>query len=214
MKNLTFILLALLFSLTTIAQKKHKPRNGVNDTDRENFFRIGAKGGFNVNKVPGMSYGHAFAFNYQLGGFMQFNFSKRFGIQPEVNFVQISSAEGKEISDVTDDLFRDGTQKNASLNYLEIPVLLNINVGESRHVKLQVGPAYGIALAGAAQNKAEGENIQYKNGELSAITGFWIQLPFVNFGARYKVGFSNVYSTISNQSGTNQAIEVFTGFTF
>jgi hypothetical protein len=209
MKNLTLLFIPLLFSLTAIAQ-----RNGVDDIDRENFFRIGAKAGFNVNKVPGMDYSQAFAFNYQLGGFMQFNFSRRFGIQPEANFVQVSSTEGKVASDITDDLFRGGPQKAARLDYLEIPVLLNINVGESRHVKLQLGPAYGIALAGATQNKTEGENIQYKNGELSAIGGFFIQLPFVNLGARYKAGLSKVYSNISNQSGTNQAIEVFTGFTF
>ena len=200
--------LLLLFIQVTLAQ-----RNAVNDIDRENFFRIGAKGGVNVNKIPGYSYKQGFNYNYFVGGFMQFNFSKRFGIQPEVNFVQSTATFSNNPTDIGDDLFHGGTQKNAPLNYLEIPVLLNINVGESRHVKLQVGPQYGMFLKGAPNSKSE-ESILYKNGELSGVGGFWMQLPFIYIGGRYQYGLSNIYSTVTNQSGKSQAIEIFTGFTF
>jgi hypothetical protein len=209
MKNLTLIVLPLLFSLTTIAQ-----RNAVEDIDRENFFRIGAKAGIDINHVPGLTYGQGFNFNYQLGGFMQFNYSKRFGIQPEVNFVQSTSTFSHDLSDVSEDLFYGGPQKNEKLNYLEIPVLLNINVGETRHVKLQVGPAYSTLLGSMPNSEKTGKNIQYSNSELSALGGFWIQLPFINLGARYKYSLGNVYNPVTGEKGKAQAIEVFTGFTF
>lgn len=202
------IILALLviFSVPVFAQSKMK-------TDEENFFRIGAKAGVNVNKISGASYKAGFNYNFQLGGFMQFNFSDRFGIQPEVSFVQTSSSFSNDASDIYDDLFRDGSQKSAKLNYLEVPVLLNINVGESKHVKLQLGPAYGGLLKQTVDSLQNGGNI-YKNSDWSAIGGLWIQLPLINLGARYKYGLSNINAVDNAQKWHNQAIQVFLGVTF
>ena len=109
--------------------------------DHENFFRFGVKGGVNVNKISGQSYKSGFNYNFQAGAFLQFNFSNRLGIQPEVSFVQSSSAFSNDAGDIYDDLFLGGGQRNAKLNYLEVPVLLNVNLGPSKRVKLQAGPA-------------------------------------------------------------------------
>lgn len=81
------------------------------ERDPERFFRIGAKGGVNINKISGQSYSKGFNYNFQVGGFMQFNFSDHFGIQPEINFVQGSSEFTDDATSVYDDLFRDGQQK-------------------------------------------------------------------------------------------------------
>src|SRR6266487_3848035 len=110
------------------------------DVERENIIRVGAKAGVNINRLDGQSYKSGFNYNYLLGGFMQFNFSKIFGIQPEVNFVQASSHFTTDATDVYDDLFAGGSQRTAKLNYIKVPILLNINIGESKRVKLQVGP--------------------------------------------------------------------------
>ena len=207
-RPLTIALAVLLFVQASIAQ-----RNDVDDIDRENFFRIGAKGGININKIPGLTYNQGFNFNYFIGGFVQFNFSKRFGIQPEVNFVQSTSTFTNDITAVTDDLFHGGTQPAAKLNYLEIPILLNMNLGQSRHVKLQLGPSYGMFLNNGYASTTE-EPLQYKNGMLSAVGGLWIQLPFVYIGGRYQYGFKDIYDPLTKQTGKNQAIQIFTGFTF
>lgn len=208
MKKLITTFLPLLFVITVFAQ-----RNGVHDIDRENFFRFGAKAGVNINKISGVSYSDGFNFNYQVGAFAQFNFSKRFGLQPEINFVQSSTNFSNDPSDVYDDLFRDGSQKTAKLNYLEVPLLLNINVGQSKHVKLQVGPSFGGLLSQKIDSLNNGGNI-YKNSDWSAIGGLWIQLPVVNFGARYKLGLSNVNDVHTQENWKNQAIQIFIGVTF
>ncbi|MFT3681547.1 MAG: porin family protein [Ferruginibacter sp.] len=210
MKNLAVISF-LFLSLSAMAQ-----RNNPNDQDRENFFRFGAKAGLNVNKISGRSYKTGFNYNYQLGGFFQFNFSKRFGLQPEVNLVQSSSEFTDDVSDIYDDIFRGGGQKKASLNYLEIPLLLNMNVGESRHIKLQFGPAYGTMLKQTVDSLQAGGPL-YKKSDLSAIGGLWIQLPFVNLGARYKLGLTDIKNSSEIEPGRswkNQSIQVFVGVTF
>jgi hypothetical protein len=205
MKQFLFIG-SLMISLCTQAQSKI----GI---DRENFFRFGAKAGVNINKITGQSYKAGFNYNYQLGGFLQFNFSDRFGIQPEVNFVQSSSEFTNDATEIYDDLFRDGSQKKSTLNRLEVPLLLNINVGQSKHVKLQFGPALGSVLKQTTDSLAAGGNI-YKNTDWSAIGGLWIQLPLINLGARYKLGLSNINAIDDRQTWKTQAIQIFAGITF
>ena len=203
------LLLALLLMVSSAAYAQ----NFDPDADKENFFRFGAKAGVNINKVQGKSYKEGFNYNFQAGGFLQFNFSKRFGIQPEVNFVQTSSEFTDDANTIYDDIFRDGSQKKAKLNYLEVPLLLNINVGMSKRVKLQIGPAFGGLLKQTVDSLKVNGDI-YKNSEWSAIGGLWIQLPFINLGARYKLGLTNINAIDDQQKWKNQAIQVFAGITF
>jgi len=197
----------LIITLPTFAQ-----RNKL-DGDHENFFRFGAKGGVNLNKITGKSYKEGFNFNFQAGIFFQFNFSNRFGLQPEVNFVQSSSEFSNDPNDIYYDLFLGGSQKESKLNFLEVPLLLNINVGQSKRVKLQVGPAYGGLLKQTVDSLKSNGDI-YKNGEWSAIGGLWIQLPVVNIGARYKLGLTDLNGIDNQQKWKSQSIQVFVGLTF
>ena len=201
------VVLLLIVSTTSFAQ-----RNKV-DGEHENFFRFGAKGGVNVNKITGQSYKDGFNFNFQAGAFLQFNFSNTFGLQPEVNFVQSSSEFSNDANDIYYDLFLGGSQKKSKLNFLEVPLLLNINVGESKRVKLQIGPAYGGLLKQTVDSLKSNGNI-YKNGEWAAIGGLWIQLPLVNLGARYKLGLTDLNHIDNRQSWKSQSIQVFVGITF
>lgn len=202
--------LTVIFLLTSISSFAQRNKT---DGEQENLFRFGAKGGVNLNKITGKSYKEGFNFNYQAGVFLQFNFSKRLGIQPEVNFVQTSSEFSNDPNDIYYDLFLSGSQKSSKLNYLEVPVLLNINVGESKRAKLQIGPAYGGLLKETVDSLKANGNI-YKNGEWAAIGGIWIQVPFVNFGARYKLGLTELNAIDNRQSWKSQSIQVFVGVTF
>lgn len=206
MKNLLTVV--LIFSSASVFAQ----RNKLSD-DHENFFRFGAKAGVNANKITGQSFKSGFNYNYQLGAFMQFNFAGRLGVQPEVNFVQTSSEFSNDPNDVYNDLFRDGSQKSSKLNYIEVPVLLNVSIGPSKRVKLQVGPSYGGLVKQTVDSLKNNGNI-YKNAEWSAIGGLWIQLPLINFGARYKLGLSDINAIDDRQTWKNQAIQVFVGVTF
>jgi Outer membrane protein beta-barrel domain len=206
MKNILTAL--LVFSSLYVSAQRNKL-----DEDHEDFFKFGVKGGVNVNKVTGQSYKSGFNYNFQAGAFVQINFSRKLGIQPEVNFVQTSTEFTNDANDVYNDIFRDGSQKNAALNYLEVPVFLNVNVGPSKRVKLQFGPAYGGVLKQTVDSLKANGNI-YKNGEWSAIGGLWIQLPLVNLGARYKLGLSDINAIDNRQTWKNQAIQIFVGLTF
>jgi len=207
MKNF-FLALLMFLSLNAFSQKKFNP-----NPDHENFFRIGAKAGVNINKITGQSYKSGFNYNYLLGGFMQFNFSKTFGFQPEINFVQSSSEFSNDASDVYDDLFREGSQRHAKLDYLKVPLLLNINVGPSKRVKLQLGPQVGGLLNQTIDSLKTNRDI-FKKGDWSAVGGLWIQLPFVNIGGRYEIGLTNLNDIDNNEKWKSQAFTIFAGITF
>ena len=205
MKKYLFACL-LLVSTVSFAQSKKL------DSDHENFFRFGAKAGVNMNKISGKSYKQGFNYNFQAGAFVQFNFSNRFGIQPEVNFVQSKSEFTNDGTDIYDDLFGGGSQKKATLNYLEVPVFLNVNIGPSKRVKLQVGPSYSGLLKQTVDSLKSNGNL-YKNSEWCAIGGLWIQLPLVNIGARYKLGLTDINAIDNKQTWKNQAVQLFIGIT-
>ena len=204
------LLVTILMSCSVygFSQKRFDP-----NADRESFFRIGAKAGVNINKITGQSYKEGFNYNYLLGGFMQFNFSKTFGLQPELNFVQSSSQFSDDASDVYDDLFRDGSQRKARLNYIKVPLLLNINVGPSKRVKLQLGPQIGGLLNQSVDSLKNDRDI-FKKGDWAAVGGLWIQLPFVNIGGRYEVGLSNLNDIDNSEKWKSQAFTIFAGITF
>ena len=203
-----YIAVILLLIPVTVQSQVNKKLS----MDHEKFFRFGAKGGVNINKISGKSYESGFNYNFQAGVFLQFNISNRFGIQPEVNFVQSKSAFTKDATEIYDDLFLDGSQKKATMNYLEIPVLLNVNIGPSKRVKLQAGPSYGGLLKQTIDSLKTNTDF-YKHSEWSLIGGLWIQAPFINLGARYKLGLTNINGIDDKQTWKSQAIQIFVGIT-
>lgn len=207
MQRLLLLLLIFISANSFSQKKKFDP-----DSDHENFFRIGAKAGVNINKITGQSYKSGFNYNYLLGAFMQFNFSKTFGLQPEVNFVQSSSEFSNDPSSIYDDLFLGGSQKKAKLDYLKVPLLLNINIGPSKRVKLQLGPQYGNVLKQTVDSLKNHGNI-FKKADWSAVGGLWLQIPFINLGARYEIGLTNLNNIDNQQKWKSQAFTIFAGFT-
>jgi len=152
MKILILPLLLSAFCLNAYSQKKKDP------SDIESFFRLGFKGGLNLNKIEGKSFKDEFNYNYALGGFVQLNITRKLGLQPEINFVQTTAEQTNDITEVYDDLFFGGDQKKAKLNYLKFAGLLNIDIGPSQRVKLQLGPQWGRLLNETADSLNSSQN--------------------------------------------------------
>lgn len=208
MKN-AFTLLFLFVSVTIFAQ-----RNKKNDFEKENFFRVGFNAGININRVEGKSFKDEFSYNYSLRGFTQFNFSRKFGLQPEVSFVQSSSTQSNDFSDIYDDIALGGDQvKKARLDYLRLGTLLNFNLGVTQRIKLQFGPQWGMLLNENVDSLKTSQNI-FKNGDFSLAGGIMFQLPLVHFGGRFEQGLTNINAIDNRDKWTSQAFQIFAGITF
>ena len=104
-------------------------------------FRLGIKGGTNMTKLTGQSFDNGFKAGYQLGGFMEIDFTKAIGIQPEVLF---SESNGRTTANLGGVLNSIQPNQDVRLNYLSIPVLLRINT--SKMFTFVVGPQYSILI--------------------------------------------------------------------
>ena len=206
MKILILPLLLSAFCLNAYSQKKKDP------SDIESFFRLGFKGGLNLNKIEGKSFKDEFNYNYALGGFVQLNITTKLGLQPEINFVQTTAEQTNDITEVYDDLFFGGDQKKAKLNYLKFAGLLNIDIGPSQRVKLQLGPQWGRLLNETADSLNSSQDV-FKKNEFSALGGIMLQLPLFHIGTRYEIGLTDVNGTDNNDKWRSQAWQFFVGIT-
>jgi len=205
MKVCIGLLVLLLNVITANAQKK-------DPSEKESLFRWGFKGGLNLNKIEGRSFKDEFTYNYSLGGFMQINFTRKLGLQPEINFVQTSAEQSSDITVIYDDLFLEGTQKKAKLDYLKFAGLLNIDIGPSQRVKLQLGPQWGMLVNEAVDSLKTPKDI-FKKGELSVLGGVMIQLPLFHIGTRYEIGLSDINGIDNQDKWKSQAWQFFVGIT-
>ncbi|HEY0274134.1 MAG TPA: porin family protein [Chitinophaga sp.] len=179
------------------------------------FFKWGIKAGANLGKLDGTGYDDAFKLGYHLGGFAQVNLMKGFGVQGELIFSQSTTRTVDNFSDIYDgeNLREDANGQKIKLNYLSIPVMVNIPLGTPR-VKLQLGPQYSILVSNRNVIKASRE--AFKSGDFGVVGGLWFQLPIINLSARYVIGLSdmNNFSEATDQSKwRNQSIQLGVGVT-
>jgi len=201
------IIPALLFALSLQAiSQKNDP------SEKESLIRFGFKGGLNLNKIEGKSFKDEFSYNFQLGAFMQFNLSRKLGIQPELNFAQATAEQSDDITVIYDDIFLGGDQVKVRLNYLKLAGLLNFDLGPSQRVKLQLGPQWGILLNEKVDSVKTSQNI-FKNGEFSVLGGIMFQLPAIHIGTRYEIGLTNINGIDNQDAWKRQSWQFFIGIT-
>jgi hypothetical protein len=206
MKNLILPLILSALCLNAYSQKKKDP------SEKESLFRWGFKGGLNLNKIKGESFKNEFQYNYQLGGFMQINFARKFGLQPELNFSQTTAEQSDDITDIYDDVFLGGEQKKAKLDYLKLAGLLNIDIGPSQRVKLQLGPQWGMLLSETVDSLKTPQDV-FKKSEFSVLGGIMLQLPLIHIGTRYEIGLTDINGIDNKDQWKSQAWQFFVGIT-
>ena len=206
MKAKLILLLFLAISIQTYSQGKFL-------VEKETLLRFGLKGGLNLNKIEGRSFKNEFAYNFSFGAFLQINPTKKFGIQPEINFVQSSAEQSRDITVIYDDIFLGGNQVKAKLNFLKLAGLLNLDIGPSQRVKLQLGPQWGMFISEAIDSLKRPGDV-FKKGEFSVLGGIFIQLPVIHIGTRYEIGLSNINGIDNKDQWKAQAWQFFIGITF
>jgi Outer membrane protein beta-barrel domain len=207
MKKITIALFVLFTTSAGFAQKRF-------DEMGERFFRFGVKAGLNIDKMNGKSFREAFGYSYQLGGFMQFNFSRRFGLQPELIFSQSTAEFTNDDTEIYDDLFHGGQQVKARMNYIKVPLLLNINIGPSKRAKLQLGPQWGGLVKSVVDSLVNKNTSLFRKSDFSAVGGLWLQFPVFHIGGRYELGLSNINDIDNREKWRRQTFVVFAGLTF
>lgn len=190
-KPLSLFLFAIALSTFTFAQG----------------FHVGLKGGVNMYKIEGKSFNEEFKHSYNAGLFTEINFSPKVGIQPEIMWNQAQTRTSTRFKD----MYNDGVSelKGVTLNYLSIPVLLNLS--PSRLITFQAGPQFGI-LMNKDQNLLQNGKNAFKSGDLSMLGGVQLNLGGFKLGGRYAVGLTNINDIDNQDKWKNQGFQLYAGF--
>jgi len=167
----------------------------------------GIKAGLNATKIDGKSMAKEFQYNYLVGGVIELEFGKRFGITPEVLFNQASSSLATNV----DPSIFNTNQAKAKLNYLSIPILADIKLVGPLH--LQAGPQYSILLNSDESIFKNGENA-FKKGDFSLAAGLKIKASIFRLSARYLVGLDNINQINNQEKWKKQEMQLTVGLGF
>ena len=167
---------------------------------------LGIKAGANLFKVDGESFSQEFQFGYTAGAFTQINVTKRWGIQPELNFNQTNYRTGNNFSAVVPDGVNDVKGK---LDWLTIPLLLSYRPAPV--LSLLAGPQFGILL-NQDRHLIDNAGDAFKKGDLSLVAGAQLNLGPVVAGARYVVGLTDINDVTSESTWRNQGWQLYAGF--
>ncbi|HEX9513446.1 MAG TPA: porin family protein [Puia sp.] len=193
MKRIQFFLPLLLITLSVMSTQAQG-------------FHIGVKAGANIFKIDGQSYDSKFNFGYNVGAFSEINFTKQWGIQPEVMFSQTNYRTGSNFTDV----YPTGTNDlKGKLNYLSIPVLLSFR--PIPFLSILVGPQYGILLNGDQHVVTQAKDA-FKKGDFSLVGGAQLNVASFKLGARYVIGLTDINDIDNQQKWKNQGFQVYAGF--
>ena len=171
-------------------------------------FHLGLKAGANLFKVDGQSFSQGFQFGYAVGAFSELNFTPNLGIQPEFMFNQTNYRTASSFGQVYQVSGYDDVK--GKLNYLSIPVLLNIR--PIPFLSLLIGPQFGILL-NPNEHLVDNAKDAFKKGEVSAVGGAQLNLASLKLGARYVIGLNNINNIQgSDVTWKNQGWQVYAGF--
>lgn len=161
-------------------------------------FHLGAKAGANLGKIEGQSFKDGFNLGYQLGGFAEIDFTKGFGIQPEVLFSQTNTT----VTDEPLSGLKPGEKIN--LDYLSVPLLLRFN--PSKLLTINVGPQFSVLVN---NHQTTGGNVvdAFKGGDFAMVAGAQVNLGALKIYGRYNIGLSNVNDITDNEKWKNQQIQ-------
>ncbi len=196
MKNIFSLVIAVLL-MTTAASSQG--------------FKLGIKAGANLSKVSGSSFNQEFDLGYQLGAFSEIDFTKKFGIQPEVLFSQVNTKRSSGFNSIYNNLADPAASSNIQLKYLSIPLLLRYNIGKL--VTLNLGPEFSI-LIDDNENLLKNGSDAFKKGDFSMVGGLALNLSKFRVYGRYNVGLNNINDIDNQDKWKNQALQLGVGFRF
>lgn len=171
-------------------------------------FHVGAKAGANMTKIDGQSFKDGYELGYQLGGFIEVDFSKNIGIQPELLFSQTNTKVASGFNDIYENIDNAIAGDKVKLNYLSIPVLLRLNAGKL--LTFHVGPQFSILMNSDETLLNNGKDA-FKKGDFAAILGAQVNLGTFRVYGRYNIGLSDINDIDNQDKWKNQQVQLGVG---
>lgn len=191
---LAFMVISTFLSVQAIAQTTVK---------------MGVKAGLNFSNIYGDDTDLAGRkTGFALGGFANFDINEKFSFQPEI-FITM---KGYEV-----DFGSLGVSK-IKINYLEIPVLLNVVLdrGETIGFEIFSGPAIAFKLSGKVEFDGEETDIEnMKSFDFGLVSGARLNMGQFFIEPRFTIGLADIFDNPnSDDKVSNTVLSILGGISF
>jgi hypothetical protein len=163
--------------------------NGIQAQDRVASY--GFKGGLNFSNLYTKNVDdNNVLTGFNAGLYAKFPITNSVAIQPEISY----TTKGAEL--IYNNVFAQGTAK-FNINYIEVPILLVMNVTENFNI--HVGPYAAYMVSGKTSNDSnfgesqrELDTNDFNKFDAGLAGGLGIDLDALNFGVRYNYGLTKI----------------------
>jgi len=162
------------------------------NAQKTNSQTFGIKGGINFSNLYAKTEDNKMITGFNLGLFAKLPFSKTIAIQPELYYTT------KGAQTTYNSAFINGNFQY-NFNYLEVPVLMVVNITD--HINVHVGPYLAYLVNGKVKNNSNVNAVDfdekintedYNKFDAGIAAGAGVDLGAVSLGARYTYGLTTV----------------------
>ncbi|WP_238567372.1 porin family protein [Flavobacterium sp. 83] len=187
---------------------------------QENVPKFGIKGGVNFSNLytDNVDDNNVLT-GFNAGFFAKLPVSNFIAIQPEISY----TGKGAEL--VYNNALVSGTAQ-FKLDYIEVPILLVVNV--TKNFNIHAGPYAAYLISGKTTNKSNNGSYNFENNintddfnrfDAGLAGGVGLDLEPVSFGVRYnygltKIGKDNTSSNFTSPDAKNSVLSFYAAFSF
>jgi hypothetical protein len=171
----------------------------------------GLKADLNMFKLDGEGIQSNYTLGGRIGVFASYDFSKKWGIQPELLFSQATPKRGYYFSSLYINKSNDGANTKIKLSYITLPVLLRYNI--NKMFTVNAGPEYSY-LFYANENLLTYDRAAFKRSNLGLAAGATLTFDVLHVYARYVLGLSDINDIDDRYQWKTQQAQIGIGVNF
>ena len=218
MKTQIKFLAAIAFASVSLTSVQAQTSSSTASSSSSTGAQFGIKGGVNFSNIYSEDVDdNNVLTSFNAGLFATFPIGDILSLQPEILY----SRKGAELT--YDDDFTTSTTQ-FKLNYIEVPVLLKVNITDNLNV--HAGPYFAYLVDAQVKNETEGvidaedtdtyNNDDFNKFDVGISGGIGFDFNSIGIGARYNYGFSTIGkdrdfagTTINTLDGKNSSLSLY-----
>ena len=153
-------------------------------------WQFGIKGDLNYTSIQGNGMASGFVLGGQGGIFAEKPLSAKWSVQPELLYTQSNAKKGSDFMVYYNTNGNPFASENIKLGYISVPVLVKYKFNE--YFSILAGPQASFLVVDAESLMEAGDDMAFKNYEISGNVGAQFTLGHVSLYGRYNQGFTNI----------------------
>jgi hypothetical protein len=165
----------------------------------------GLKASLLFSTVQGKGLKSNFTPGFQGGAFVEWDLSKKWGIQPELLFTQSGTKKNNEFNGYYVSAHNTDARDKVKLSYVTVPLLLRYS--PIKNLTFNLGAQYSY-LFFANENLVKSNRDAFKKSDIGAVAGVQVNVANVRFTGRYVLGVTNVNDIDDRYKWKSQQIAI------